>query len=229
MALPPLRMIASPASAASGWLVVTMPCGAMTSERPCAVQPSARSPRTAEQAAAFGSLLQTDSSSRSCAHAAGGPASMPKAIKTALTSMRKFIWRDSWACSFLNGPGDVIRYYLELTGVGSIVFKCAPKRTALRCASQQNPDVPTRHVRCPGYRSDCCAPQGRGQCGSGLPHRLQPVRGEQGARLIGAHRLAEGKTLRVFAAELIKLDRIGIGFGAFRHHFHSEIVGEPDD
>src|SRR5262249_6634474 len=34
MALPPLRRISSPTWAASGWLVATMPCGAITTERP---------------------------------------------------------------------------------------------------------------------------------------------------------------------------------------------------
>ena len=47
---------------------------------------------------------------------------------------------------------------------------------------------------------------------------------EQIARGIGRHRLAERKALRVFAAKLVKLDRIGIGFSAFRDHFHPEIV-----
>jgi hypothetical protein len=61
MALPPFIMICRPACAASGWLVVTMPCEAMTSARLCAAQPSARSPRTAVQAAACGWVLQTDS------------------------------------------------------------------------------------------------------------------------------------------------------------------------
>ncbi len=48
-ALPPFLRISSPASAARGWLVVTMPLRAITSERPWANQPSARSPRTALQ------------------------------------------------------------------------------------------------------------------------------------------------------------------------------------
>jgi putative transcriptional regulator len=45
----------------------------------------------------------------------------------------------------------------------------------------------------------------------------------------GVHRLAEGKALRVFAAELIELDRIGIGLGALGDHVHAEIVRERDD
>src|SRR5262249_3185751 len=44
----------------SGWLVVTMPWVAMTSARLWAAQPSARSPRTAVQAAAGGRMLHTD-------------------------------------------------------------------------------------------------------------------------------------------------------------------------
>jgi hypothetical protein len=67
IALPPLRMICRPASAASGWLVATMPCGAITSERLCAVQPLARSPRTAAQAGAFDSATQVESCGNDCA------------------------------------------------------------------------------------------------------------------------------------------------------------------
>jgi hypothetical protein len=52
-----LRKISSPASAAKGWLVVTMPLRAITSERPWAIQPSARSPRTALQKAGFDASL----------------------------------------------------------------------------------------------------------------------------------------------------------------------------
>src|SRR5215813_5431378 len=67
IALPPSRMICRPACAASGWLVVTMPRGAITSARLCAAQPSARSPRTAEQAAASGGVLQADIGGPNCA------------------------------------------------------------------------------------------------------------------------------------------------------------------
>src|SRR4051794_9509822 len=52
-----------------------MPCEAMISARLCAAQPSARSPRTAEQAAAFGSVLQAESGGVLCAHEEGVPAS----------------------------------------------------------------------------------------------------------------------------------------------------------
>src|SRR5262245_49102769 len=47
MALPPRRRISSPASAASGSLVATMPWRASTSDRPCDSQPCARDPGTA--------------------------------------------------------------------------------------------------------------------------------------------------------------------------------------
>src|SRR5436190_17756002 len=44
-----------------------MPRVAMTSARLCAAHPSARSPRTAEQAAAGGCVLQADIGGRDCA------------------------------------------------------------------------------------------------------------------------------------------------------------------
>src|ERR1700675_2255407 len=53
-ALPPRMSTCRPACAASGWLVTTIPCCAMTSERLCAGQPSARAPRTALQNAGCG-------------------------------------------------------------------------------------------------------------------------------------------------------------------------------
>ena len=46
-ALPPFSRICSPACAAIGWLVATMPLRASTSDRVCGSQPLARSPRTA--------------------------------------------------------------------------------------------------------------------------------------------------------------------------------------
>src|SRR6266849_997740 len=48
-------------------------------------------------------------------------------------------------------------------------------------------------------------------------------------RKIGVDRFAEHVALRVFAAELVELDRIGIGFGALGDHIHAQIVGERDD
>src|ERR1700722_12094570 len=71
MALPPFIRIWRPACAASGWLVATMPCWAITSARPWAAQPSALSPLTASQAGGLGSALQTDSSGIVWATAAG--------------------------------------------------------------------------------------------------------------------------------------------------------------
>src|SRR5215472_13156492 len=47
----------SPACDASGWLVTTTPRRAITSDRLCASQPSARSPRTPAQNAGFGVVL----------------------------------------------------------------------------------------------------------------------------------------------------------------------------
>src|SRR5437870_5610771 len=57
MALPPFFRISSPACAASGWLVATMPLRPMTSERLCGSQPSDRSPSTALHHAGLGSEL----------------------------------------------------------------------------------------------------------------------------------------------------------------------------
>jgi hypothetical protein len=69
MALPPPSIIRNPAWAASGWLVVTMPCGAMTSARLCARQPSERSPRTASHAGALASPTHADKGGIACAKA----------------------------------------------------------------------------------------------------------------------------------------------------------------
>ncbi|MEP6830325.1 MAG: hypothetical protein ABI963_08300 [Rhizomicrobium sp.] len=56
-ALPPFLKISRPASAAKGWLVVTIPLRDMVSERPWASQPWARSPRTALQKAGLAGSL----------------------------------------------------------------------------------------------------------------------------------------------------------------------------
>ena len=71
MALPPCCMICSPACAASGWLVVTMACGAITSARLCPPQPSARLPGTAAQAGTSCSA-QVESGGAACASAPQG-------------------------------------------------------------------------------------------------------------------------------------------------------------
>src|SRR5919204_5805046 len=54
IALPPFFRISSPAWAASGWLVATMPFLAITSDRCCDFQPSDRSPVTAAHHAGAG-------------------------------------------------------------------------------------------------------------------------------------------------------------------------------
>src|ERR1700704_2738765 len=72
MALPPPMRMCNPACAARGWLVVTMPCCAITSARLCSFQPSDLSPRTALQAGALGSVLHTESGGSACADASIG-------------------------------------------------------------------------------------------------------------------------------------------------------------
>ena len=59
--------------------------------------------------------------------------------------------------------------------------------------------------------------------------RPRAARRQQSAGRLRAHRLAEGEALRVFAAHLVELDRVGVGLGAFRHDVHAEIVSERDD
>src|SRR5258705_8551971 len=53
-AFPPFIRMRRPAWAATDWLVVTIPCCAMVSDRPCLAQPSDRSPGTAVQNAGLG-------------------------------------------------------------------------------------------------------------------------------------------------------------------------------
>src|SRR5215467_5830146 len=101
MALPPFIMICRPACAASGWLVVTMPCVAMISARLCAAQPSARSPRTAAQAAARGSLLQTDIGGPDWAHAGEEAASTTAAPIAAHARVVAYPMASSRAAAFL--------------------------------------------------------------------------------------------------------------------------------
>jgi hypothetical protein len=59
--------------------------------------------------------------------------------------------------------------------------------------------------------------------------RFQPLFRQEPHRGVGVHRFAEGKALRVFAAQLVELDRIGIGLGAFGDHVHAEVVGQRND
>src|SRR5215472_18880916 len=95
MALTPSRMICRPACAASGWLVVTMPCGAITSARLCAAQPSARSPRTAAQAAALGAASQVDSCGPDCGQEGEAPAAKAIAATNEYVPILKFIMTSS--------------------------------------------------------------------------------------------------------------------------------------
>src|SRR6516165_3392658 len=59
--------------------------------------------------------------------------------------------------------------------------------------------------------------------------RFEPLFGEQPHRGVRVHRLAEGKALRVFAAQLVELDRVRVGLGALGNDVHAEVVGESDD
>src|SRR5215813_1050091 len=95
MALPPSRMICRPACAASGWLVVTMPWGAITSARLCAAQPSARSPRTAAQAATLGAASQVDSCGPDCGQEGEAPADKAIAATNEYVPILKFIMTSS--------------------------------------------------------------------------------------------------------------------------------------
>ena len=62
-----------------------------------------------------------------------------------------------------------------------------------------------------------------------LARRFEPLFRQQPHRRVGVHRFAEGKALRVFAAQLIELDRIRVRLGAFRHHVHAEVMRQRDD
>src|SRR5579863_8269311 len=84
-AFPPCRRICRPASAASGWLVATIPCCAMTSDRVCAGQPSARTPRTALQNDAGGTVAQEGSTGGAGAAAAAPPSA--RAMRIARTAV----------------------------------------------------------------------------------------------------------------------------------------------
>src|SRR5262245_21637289 len=63
------------------------------------------------------------------------------------------------------------------------------------------------------------------------------LEGAQARRLVdqqitgtfGVHGLAKSEALRVFAPELVELDRIGVRFSAFGYDFHAEIMRERDD
>src|SRR5258708_27544012 len=69
MAFPPCMRIRSPACAARGWLVTTMPCRAITSDRLCCSHPSARSPRSPLQNGGLTAALQVAADGSHCADA----------------------------------------------------------------------------------------------------------------------------------------------------------------
>src|SRR5690606_7617158 len=64
---------------------------------------------------------------------------------------------------------------------------------------------------------------------SGRLGHFQMFAAQQFARGLWSHRFAEGVTLRVFAAELVKLHGVGIRFSALGDHFHTEIVRQRND
>src|SRR6185437_13420276 len=59
--------------------------------------------------------------------------------------------------------------------------------------------------------------------------RFQPLLGQKPHRGIRVHRLTEGKALRVFASQLVELDRIRIRLCALGDDVHAEIMRERDD
>src|SRR5258708_33467859 len=69
MAFPPCMRIPSPACAARGWLVTTMPCRAITSDLLCCSHPSARSPRSPLQNGGLTAALQVAAAGSHCADA----------------------------------------------------------------------------------------------------------------------------------------------------------------
>src|ERR1700751_4983272 len=71
-----------------------------------------------------------------------------------------------------------------------------------------------------------CADTASKRCASA--RRFQPLFRQQPHRGVGVHGLAEGKTLRVFAAELVELDRVRIRLRALGDDVHAEIVRERD-
>src|SRR5947207_9290540 len=74
----------SPACAASGWLVTTMPCDARTSDRVCASQPCARSPRTPSQNEGLGVASHDGMLGTDCASTVSAAAAMSDAIAAAV-------------------------------------------------------------------------------------------------------------------------------------------------
>src|SRR5258708_24385216 len=62
-----------------------------------------------------------------------------------------------------------------------------------------------------------------------LPRRFQTIADQELVGLFGRHWMAEHVALRVFAAELVEVHRIGFAFRALLDHVHAEIMGEPHD
>src|SRR5215472_3292495 len=139
MALPPPRMICRPACAASGWLVVTMPWGAITSARLCAAQPSARSPRTAAQAAALGAASQVDSCGPDCGQEGEAPAN--KAIAAANEYVR--ILKSIMTSSRLQQVDA--NYVAPVAALGGRLSQfrvhCEPRPLAGRCLNRVMHDI----------------------------------------------------------------------------------------
>src|SRR5262245_13263331 len=153
IALPPFIMICSPACAASGWLVVTMPWVAMTSARLWAAQPSARSPRTAAQAGAGGCVLQTaiggpalaSAWARSCAHACDEAVSATTAPMTARARMVAFPMAFSRAAASLVAQLAVVAAASRRRSAKtSLIYQ----PTAQRPAALNHVDVVPQQLRC---------------------------------------------------------------------------------
>src|ERR1700733_10585000 len=88
MALPPCLSTCRPACAASGWLVTTMPCVAITSERVCAGHPCARTPLTAAQKAGCGVAVHAASNGAGVCEPAGVAASAAARHAAVATMLR---------------------------------------------------------------------------------------------------------------------------------------------
>src|SRR5438093_800125 len=103
IAFPPCVRIRNPACAARGWLVTTMPLRAITSDRLCCSQPSARSPRSPLQNGGLTSALQVAAAASHCAEALTATtnrrtnAKAPRANATSvLALLRRLLVRRQW-------------------------------------------------------------------------------------------------------------------------------------
>src|SRR3954471_16697068 len=132
IALPPCIMMRNPACAASGWLVVMMPCCAITSARLWSFQPSERSPRTAVQAGAFGSVLQTESGGNGCAAAKVGKRAAERSPRESV-KLRVNIGRPpAWRLGRLNAVSIAALYHLP--------SRCPPKAEGIAKPLQDGTD-----------------------------------------------------------------------------------------